>query len=324
MADDWYYAQNNERKGPVPFAKLKAMAADGWLGPDDLVWRQGMSDWIPARDADGLFLDPLGRVLQKTISGLRRTAELSPAEPAPTTSPPGIPEKTLQQRGRKPQAKPLEIEWDDLAPRHLVAACGGFLAALGIAFTAIAQSNVALAFTLSGLFIAAAGLYVEIGRLLGQAIENIGKASKEAVERRLRAKELAVEKQRLDLEAARIAQDQAAREAPMPPPVPAAVLANQPADYGSLVPGGGGQVLVINHPPVQRWSPGLAAVLSFFVPGLGQLYKGQILNGIVWFFLVGMGYVALILPGLVLHFFCVLGALSGNPWTEGKMTVVRQ
>ena len=110
----------------------------------------------------------------------------------------------------------------------------------------------------------------------------------------------------------------------MPPPVPAAVLANQPADYGSLVPGGSGQVLVINHPPVQRWSPGLAAVLSFFVPGLGQLYKGQIINGIVWFFLVGMGYLALILPGMVLHFFCVLGALSGNPWTEGKTTVARQ
>lgn len=321
MADDWYYAQNNERKGPVPFAKLKAMAADGWLGPDDLVWRKGMSDWIPARDADGLFLDPLGRVLQKTISGLRATAESSAVELAETTSPPGIPEKTPQQRGRKPQAKPLEIQWDDIAPRHLVAASGGFLAALGTAFTAIAQSNVALAFTLSGLFIAAVGLYVEIGRLLGQAIDNIGKASKEAADRRLRAKELALEKQRLDLEAARMAQDYAAREDPH---APAAVLANERAEYvpaGAVAPG---QVVVINHPPLQRWSPGLAAVLSFFVPGLGQLYKGQIVNGIVWFFLVGLGYLALVLPGLVLHFFCVLGALSGNPWTEGKTTVVRE
>ena len=195
------------------------------------------------------------------------------------------------------------------------------MAALGIAFTAVAQSQVALAFTLSGLFIAAVGLNVEIGKLLGQAIENIGKASKEAAERRLRAKELALEKQKLDLEAARLAQEQAARASPsLPPPE----LANQTAGYVSNGAAGSGQVLVINHPPVQRWSPGLAAVLSFFVPGLGQLYKGQILNGIVWFFFVCMGYVALILPGLVLHFFCVLGALSGNPWTEGKATVVRQ
>jgi hypothetical protein len=83
----------------------------------------------------------------------------------------------------------------------VLAACGGFLAALGIAFTVIAQSRLALAFTLSGLFIVAAGLYVEIGSLLGQAIQNIGKASKEAADRRLRAKELAIEKKRLDLEA---------------------------------------------------------------------------------------------------------------------------
>lgn len=30
-------------------------------------------------------------------------------------------------------------------------------------------------------------------------------------------------------------------------------------------------------------SPGLAAVLSFFVPGLGQIYNGQIAKGIVVF-----------------------------------------
>jgi TM2 domain-containing membrane protein YozV len=330
MPDDWYFARNNERKGPVSFAKLKSMAEAGWLGPDDYVWQQGMTDWIPARDAEGLFLDPLGRVLQKTIPGLHRTAESGSAETAHSTTPPGIPEKTPHQRGRKPKAKPLEISWDELSPRHIVAACGGFLTALGIAFTAVARSNIALAFTLSGLFVAAVGLHVELGKLLGQAIENIGKASKEAAERRLRAKELALEKQRLDLEAARLAQEQAAREAPLPPALPmapvapVAPLANQQSDYVPQLPTGSGQVLVINHPPVQRWSPGLAAVLSFFVPGLGQLYKGQILNGIVWFFMVGLGYLALILPGLFLHFFCVLGALSGNPWTEGKTTVVRE
>ena len=320
MPDDWYYAQNNERKGPVPFAKLKAMAAEGWLSRDDLVWRQGMANWVPARDAEGLFANPLGRVLQATIAGLRGPAE----KPAPNehreTTPPSIPAKTAMPISRQSRATPPEINWDDLSPRHLVAACGGFLAALGIAFTAIAQSRIALAFTLSGLFIAAVGLYVEIGKLLGQAIENIGKASKEAAERRLRAEELALEKQRLDVEAARLAQEHAAREAP---PAPAAALASERAEYVPAGPPAPGQVVVINHPPVQRWSPGLAAVLSFFVPGLGQLYKGQILNGIVWFFLVGMGYVALILPGLVLHFFCVLGALSGNPWTEGKTSVVR-
>lgn len=321
MPDDWYYAQNNERKGPVSFEKLTAMAVDGWLAPDDLVWRPGMANWLEARAVDGLFPSTLGRVLQKTIAGLRRPVTEPISQDLRVSTPPSVPTKPVKPLGANPRATSREIEWGELSPRYLIAACGGFLAALGIAFTAVARSQVALAFTLSGLFIAAVGLYVEIGKLLGQAIENIGKASKEAADRRLRAKELAIEKRRLDLEAARLAQEQVARTAP---PAPMAVPASQQAEYAPAAVGGSGQVVVINQPPVQRWSPGLAAVLSFFVPGLGQLYKGQILNAIVWFFFVCMGYVALILPGLVLHFFCVLGALSGNPWTEGKTTVVRQ
>ena len=321
MADDWYYAQNQDRRGPVSFAKLKTIAAGGWLRREDLVWNAGMPEWTPAEKVHGLFASSLGQLLQDTIAGVRAPVEVKPAEAQQATQPPGIPAeipKPIKANKPRPKSKQAEIDWDDLRPRHVLAGCGGFLAALGIAFTAIAQSRLALAFTLSGLFIVAAGLYVEIGGLLGQAIENIGKASKETADRRLRAKELAIEKQRLDLEAAKLAQAQVATE------VPATVLANRPADYVPESQASPGQIVVIIQPPTQRWSPGLAAVLSFFLPGLGQLYKGQIINGIIWFFMVMFGYAALILPGLILHFFCVLGALSGNPWSEGKTMVVRQ
>lgn len=59
----------------------------------------------------------------------------------------------------------------------------------------------------------------------------------------------------------------------------------------------------------------MAAVLSFLIPGLGQMYKGQVINGLVWFVFVLLGYAALILPGVLLHLFCIVGAASGNPWT---------
>jgi TM2 domain-containing membrane protein YozV len=308
----------------VSFAKLKTMASDGWLSREDLVWNAGMPEWTPAEKVHGLFASSLGQILQDTIAGVRAPVEAKPTEAQQATQPPNIPaeiHKPIKANKPRPKSKQAEIDWDDIQPRHVLAACGGFLAALGIAFTAIAQSRLALAFTLSGLFIVAAGLYVEIGSLLGQAIENIGKASKEAADRRLRAKELAIEKQRLDLEAAKLAQAQAARESP---PAATAMPSSKPSEYATEGQGSPGQVVVINQPPVQRWSPGLAAVLSFFLPGLGQLYKGQIINGIVWFFMVMCGYAALILPGLILHFVCVLGALSGNPWSEGKTMVVRQ
>ena len=54
------------------------------------------------------------------------------------------------------------------------------------------------------------------------------------------------------------------------------------------------------------------ALLSLFIPGLGQLCKGQVLNAIVWFFAVMIGYVCFIIPGLVLHLLCIAGAASGK------------
>ncbi len=314
MPQAWYYAKNNERRGPVPLAELRSLVAKGGLQPSDLVWSEHLPGWMAARKVRELFpSQPADSVPGVRVPASRTT----PARPTAATGRPAKP--PAPSPSSEPTASPA-FDWNDLRPRHWIAGGGAFLAALGIAFTAIARSPVTLAFTVGGLALAALGLYVEIGQLLAQATENIGKASRAAVERRHEASKLAVEKQRLDLEAKRLALEQAQLEQ---------AARNQAGDSDAheVVQGpqvAPGRTIVINHPPIQRWSPGLAAVLSFFVPGLGQLYKGQILNGIVWFFMVGLGYVALILPGLLLHLFCIIGAASGNPWTEGKTTVVRE
>ncbi len=71
------------------------------------------------------------------------------------------------------------------------------------------------------------------------------------------------------------------------------------------------QTVVVNvHAP--RWSRGMAILLSVLIPGLGQLYKGQPINAVVWFVLTVAGYL-LIFPGLILHFLCIIGASMGNP-----------
>jgi len=59
-----------------------------------------------------------------------------------------------------------------------------------------------------------------------------------------------------------------------------------------------------------QYSKGSAAVLSFVIPGLGQIYKGQIFNGLAWFVFTGLGYFLFIVPGLILHILCILGASS--------------
>ena len=62
----------------------------------------------------------------------------------------------------------------------------------------------------------------------------------------------------------------------------------------------------------RRWSRVVAALLSLLIPGLGQVYKGQPLNGLVWLLFTVAGYAAFIVPGVVLHILCILGAASGD------------
>ena len=70
---------------------------------------------------------------------------------------------------------------------------------------------------------------------------------------------------------------------------------------------------IVQMTPQPKWSPGVAAVLSFLFPGLGQMYKGQIFNGLLWMVITVVGYICFIVPGVVLHLCCVIGAASGNP-----------
>jgi ribosomal protein L40E len=74
------------------------------------------------------------------------------------------------------------------------------------------------------------------------------------------------------------------------------------------------QVQVHIHGKERHWSPGVAAVLSFFIPGLGQIYKGQIFNGLFWLIITALGYACFIFPGIFLHLLCILGAASGDPY----------
>lgn len=75
----------------------------------------------------------------------------------------------------------------------------------------------------------------------------------------------------------------------------------------------------------QTWNPGIAAVLSFVIPGLGQIYKGQVVGGLAWIAAVygtyilsgllmccgGLGLLGLPI-GMILHVICLFDAASGS------------
>ena len=69
-----------------------------------------------------------------------------------------------------------------------------------------------------------------------------------------------------------------------------------------------------SQPQARKWSPGVAALLSFLIPGAGQMYKGHVGAGLAWLFFVFVGYSLFIVPGLVLHLICILTAATGDPY----------
>ena len=74
--------------------------------------------------------------------------------------------------------------------------------------------------------------------------------------------------------------------------------------------------VVIAEQKYRRWSQGVAALLSFVIPGAGQIYKGNVFRGLLWFVIVAAGYFLLVLPGIILHLLCILAAATGNPYRD--------
>ena len=48
-------------------------------------------------------------------------------------------------------------------------------------------------------------------------------------------------------------------------------------------------------------SPGIAAVLSVLLPGLGHVYAGRLVTGGIWFVATTFAYWAILVPGFLLH-----------------------
>ena len=51
----WYFAQGEAEQGPLTESQIRSMASTGTLRRDDLVWREGMKQWVPAREVPDLF-----------------------------------------------------------------------------------------------------------------------------------------------------------------------------------------------------------------------------------------------------------------------------
>ena len=76
----WFYASGREQRGPVDDAALDRLIAAGEIGPDTLVWRAGMPEWRPLREARAVAV-----VSQAAAQAAQAPA--AAARPQPTIDP---------------------------------------------------------------------------------------------------------------------------------------------------------------------------------------------------------------------------------------------
>ena len=55
IADLWHYSKNGKQFGPIVYTELSHLASANQLLPNDMIWKEGMTNWKPAKEIKGLF-----------------------------------------------------------------------------------------------------------------------------------------------------------------------------------------------------------------------------------------------------------------------------
>ena len=114
MAHDYYYAVDGQRFGPVSAERIQELASSGKLRPADLIWKEGMADWVPAARLKGLFPAAAYNAMPPPPTPSPPLRAPGPAEPAAS------PQSTATRRGKDSKQKSTY----NLSPK-LGAACVG-------------------------------------------------------------------------------------------------------------------------------------------------------------------------------------------------------
>jgi len=104
MAEEWYVGQGDEVVGPMGVDVLRGMVVSGQLSRDDMLWRDGLPDWIEAGSVAEVFADAVPETAAAAaprqrddavrphgeVGASRRRSPGPPrASPSPRARPPG-------------------------------------------------------------------------------------------------------------------------------------------------------------------------------------------------------------------------------------------
>src|SRR5437016_2198674 len=102
MAQLWFYTQNGQpAAAPVDLTQLRALAAAGVLQATDEVWREGLANWVKAKQVRGLFAGADSAPAPAAPTGATpRPADSALAKGAPRRSPSAPSGEGLRRSGR--------------------------------------------------------------------------------------------------------------------------------------------------------------------------------------------------------------------------------
>jgi uncharacterized membrane protein len=109
---DWFYAANNEQKGPINESELKASFASGKLPTDTLVWKDGMDNWTAANSIPAFsFRQPPApaKVQPGSVDAGATTASNAPASDKPSSTVP-VDITTILGKGQSLEVDPEDVE----------------------------------------------------------------------------------------------------------------------------------------------------------------------------------------------------------------------
>lgn len=104
---EWFYGKGGQQFGPIDEVTLSARIATGEIGPQDLVWNEGMDSWKPLQEIR--HLAPSGNHPQSQDSeGL--TPELSQSSYAPPAEikAPALDDSFVDEVPQSPYSPPVE------------------------------------------------------------------------------------------------------------------------------------------------------------------------------------------------------------------------
>lgn len=120
----WFYAQNDERKGPISQDDLLAKFSSGELTPQSLVWRKGMPEWLPAAQTEGLLEGQGGvTVTAQAEAPVPTLGSVVSSSPAPTGPQVYLPSVTVGPIGPVPTLEARSVVWK--APESTQTSLGG-------------------------------------------------------------------------------------------------------------------------------------------------------------------------------------------------------